>query len=156
MRAFRKRVRVQAYVEPELARRLVQRRMTMGAPESGIVRSSLVQYLDGSSDMDLLLRRLDRLGRADKRLQRDLELLSESFGAFLRTWFAHTPALPDDANGFARATAERRYRQLIEHVGQRFSGGRRFLDDLPHESIADAAELDAVRSEVDADRTGPR
>jgi hypothetical protein len=156
MKAFRKRVRVQAYVEPELARRLVQRRMTMGASESGIVRSSLVQYLDGSSDMELLLRRLDRLGRADERLQRDLELLSESFGAFLRTWFAHTPALPEDAKGFARATAERRYRQLIEHVGQRFSGGRRFLDDLPHESIADPAELDAVRSEVSAEKTGPR
>ena len=108
MKIFRKRVRVQAYLEPELARRLVQRRTTMGSSESGIVRSSLVQYLDGTSDIELLLRRLDRLGRADERLQRDLELLSESFGAFLRTWFAHTPALPEDAKAFARATAERR------------------------------------------------
>ena len=156
MKTFRKRVRVQAYVEPELARRLVQRRMTMGASESGIVRSSIVEYLDGSSDSELLLRRLDRLGRADERLQRDLALLSESFGAFLLTWFAHTPALPEDAKALARATAERRYQQLIEHVGQRFSGGHRFLDELPHESIADAPELDAARSKVDADKTGPR
>lgn len=155
MKPFRKRVRVQAYVEPELARKLVERRMTMGASESGIVRSSLVQYLDGTSDLELLLRRLDRLGRADERLRRDLELLSESFGAFLRTWFAHTPALPEDAKALARATAERRYQQLIEHVGQRFSGGRRFLDDLPQESIADAPKLDVIRSELEADKTGP-
>ncbi len=156
MKTFRKRVRIQAYVEPELARKIVQRRMAMGASESGIVRSSLVEYLDGTSDAELLLRRLDRLGRADERLQRDIELLSESFGAFLRIWFAHTPALPEDAKAFARATAERRYQQLIEHVGQRFSGGHRFLDDLPHESVADDAELDTVPAKAAIAKGGSR
>jgi hypothetical protein len=156
MRAFRKRVRLQAYVEPELAERVAHRRAAMGTSESGIVRSSVLQFLDGTSDSALLLRRLDRLGRADTRLQRDLELLSESFGVFLRTWFAHTPALPDESKAMARAAAESRYRQLVEHVAQRFSGGRRFLDDLPRETIANDAELEAFRAKADPERGGLR
>jgi hypothetical protein len=156
MRTFRKRVRLQAYVEPELGERVAQRRAAMGTSESGIVRSSVLHYLDDRSDTALLLRRLDRLGRANARLQRDVELLSESFGVFLRTWFAHTPALPDDSKALARAAAESRYRQLVEHVAQRFSGGRRFLDDLPREAVANDAELEAIRTKTDAERGGSR
>jgi len=56
MRAFRKRVRLQAYVEPELAERVAHRCAAMGTSESGIVRSSVLQFLDGASDSALLLR----------------------------------------------------------------------------------------------------
>jgi hypothetical protein len=36
------------------------------------------------------------------------------------------------------------YRQFIEHLAAQFAGGKRFLDDLPRESLADDAELEAL------------
>src|SRR5580658_3270915 len=87
--------------------------------------------------------RHERVFRQD-RMHRDLELLSEAFSVFVRLWFAHTPSVPVDAKPVARSTAESRYKQFVEHVVQQFSGGRRFLDDLPREVAANDAELNAI------------
>jgi hypothetical protein len=78
------------------------------------------------------------------RTQRDLELFSQAFGVFMRLWFAHTPPIPEENKRSARTSAESRYKQFVEHVSQQFSGGHRFLDDLPHEAVANEAELTAV------------
>jgi hypothetical protein len=137
-------VRLQSYVDPALADRVDKFCGTMGMSESALVKCSLGQYLDGTSDATLLLRRLDRLGRAAARTQRDLELLSQAFGVFVRIWFAHTDPIAEDGKRAARLNAESRFLQFVEHVGKQFSGGRRFLDDLPHELIANDAELDAI------------
>jgi hypothetical protein len=140
----RGRVRLQSYVEPAFADRVSRYCLAMGVSESAIVKSSLDQYLDGTGDATLLLRRLDRLGRAVARSQRDLQILSHAFGVFTRLWLAHTPRVPDDAKRGARIDAESRYRQFVEHVAEEFSGGRRFLDDLPRELLASDVELDAL------------
>jgi hypothetical protein len=140
----RGRVRLQSYVEPAFADRVNRYCLAMGVSESAIVRSSLDQYLDGVGDANLLLRRLDRLGRAEARGQRDLQLLSHAFGVFTRLWLAHTPRVPEEAKAGARVDAESRYRQFVEHVSEEFSGGRRFLDDLSRELVADDTELDAI------------
>lgn len=140
----RGRVRLQSYVDPAFADRVSRYCLAMGVSESAIVKSSLEQYLDGTGDATLLLRRLDRLGRAMARQERDLQILSHAFGVFTRLWLAHTPRVPDDAKRGARIDAESRYRQFVQHVAEEFSGGRRFLDDLPHELVANDGELDAI------------
>jgi hypothetical protein len=134
-------MRLQSYIEPELAQRIDRFCAATGISESALIKSSVSQYLDGTSDAALYLRRLDRLGRALERVHRDLELLCEGFAVFVRVWFAHTPSIPDDGKRAARASAESRYRQFVQHVAEQFSGGRRFLDDLPHEPVADEVEL---------------
>ena len=48
--------------------------------------------------------------------------------------------------------AESRYRQFVEHVSEEFSGGRRFLDDLSREVVANDADLDAI---VDNSNSSP-
>jgi len=140
----RGRVRLQPYVDGALAQRLDQFCAATDVTESAVVVAAIRQYLDGTSDATLVLRRLDRLGRAVARNHRDVELLSEAFAVFVRLWFAHTPVIPEAAKGSVRASAESRYRQFVEHVAEQFSGGRRFLDDLPHEAIGDEGELAAV------------
>jgi hypothetical protein len=137
-------MRLQSYVEPELAQRIDRFCAATGISESALIKSSVSQYLDGTSDMTLMLRRQDRLGRALERVHRDLELLCEGFAVFVRLWFAHTPSIPEDGKRAARASAESRYKLFVEHVAEQYSGGRRFLDDLPREQIADEVELDAL------------
>jgi len=141
---YRGLVRLQSYVEPAMAERVDQYCAATGLSESALIKSSLTKYLDGTNDATLLLRRMDRLGRARERDHRDLEFLSEAFSVFVRLWFAHTPSLPEDAKRSARINADSRYKQFVEHVVQQFSGARRFLDDLPQESLADEAELGAI------------
>jgi hypothetical protein len=54
--------------------------------------------------------------------------------------------------------AESRYRQFVEHVSEEFSGGRRFLDDLSREVVANDAELDAIvdDSNGSSDKSGQK
>jgi hypothetical protein len=145
------RVRLQPYVEGGLAQRLGQFCAATDVTESAVVAAAVRQYLDGTSDATLVLRRLDRLGRALARTQRDVELLSEAFAVFVRLWFAHTPNIPEESKGSARASAESRYQRFAEHVAEQFSGGRRFLDDLPHEAIGEESELAALDSRATGD-----
>jgi hypothetical protein len=147
----RGRVRLQSYLDEGLARRLDQVCAATDVTKSVVVAAAIRQYLDGTSDATLVLRRLDRFGRALARTQRDVELSSEAFAVFVRLWFAHTPNIPQESKGSARASAESRYQRFAEHVAERFSGGRRFLDDLPHEAIGEESELAALDARATGD-----
>jgi hypothetical protein len=147
------RIRLHPYVEEALAKRLSAYCAATGIASSSAIEAALRQYLDEASDRTLILRLLSRLARAQARTQRDLEVLSEAFAVWVRVWFAHSPCV-DDAAELARRTAESRYARFVEQVAERFSGGERFLDDLPREALADEAELEKLTAEARAVR-GP-
>jgi hypothetical protein len=140
----RGRARLVPRVPAELAQRLSEVCASTNATETAVVEAALRKHLDGTSDKTLLFKRLDHLDRAVERSHRHLELLSEAFGVFVQVWFAHAPTLDEEEKKSARRDADSRYRRFLQHVTQRFSGGPRFFDDLPRESIADDAELDAI------------
>ncbi len=112
--------------------------------ERAVIEEAVEQYISGTSDMTLVLRRLERLGRAADRAQRDVEVLSAAFAVFVQLWFAHHPSPRDEVKPAAREEAESRYQKFVEYVGSEFTGGRRFVDDLPRDAVADDAELDAM------------
>lgn len=149
-----RRVRVYTRLSATLRDRLTSYCAASRISERAVFEAALEQYLNGTSDMTLVLRRLDRLGRADDRVHRDVELLSASFAVFIRLWFAHTPSLSDGAKPAARSDAESRYRQFVDYVVQEFVGGRRFLDDLPRDGIADNAELSAATADTSSANRG--
>jgi hypothetical protein len=115
-----------------------------GIAERTVFEAALGQYIDGTSDMSLVMRRLDRHGRALARLHRDQEVLSVAFGEFVRLWFSQTPNLPDQERQGARTRAEGLYKTFTEHVAEQFGGGQRFIDDLPSETVANDMELDEI------------
>jgi hypothetical protein len=120
--------------------------------ERAVFEAAIEQYISGTSDMTLVLRRIERLYRAADRVHEDVELLSAAFAVFVQLWFAHTPSLREELKPAAREEAESRYRQFMDYVVQEFSGGRRFADDLPREVVADNVELDAIAADR---RSGP-
>ncbi len=95
-----------------------------------------------------------RLRRAWEHTQRDLELQMEAFAIYVKLWFAHTPQIADSAKDYARTTAESRFAEFQEYLVEQYEGGRRFVDDLPREVIADEAELTRMASDAPAARTG--
>jgi len=144
----RKHVRVGTRMRPELRNRLAGFALASGVPESGIIASSLEQYLDRTSDRELLMARLNRLENVLGRVHRDQQLLAQAFSVFVRLWFAHTRPVAEEEKAHARATAEARYKRFLEHVVEEFARGRRLVDDLPREVIADDGELRKVLDQV--------
>jgi hypothetical protein len=133
--------RVWTYLSAPLRDRLASYCAASNISERAVFEAALEQYISGANDMTLVLRRIERLGRAADRVHRDVELLSAAFAVFVQLWFAHTPGLSEERKPAAREEAESRYQHFKEYVTQEFAGGRRFLDDLPREALADEGEL---------------
>jgi hypothetical protein len=136
-----RRPRIYPYLHPELRERLAKYCAVTRVTESAVVAESLDQHLAGTSDLSLLLRRLDRLSSQQDRLLSRLELLSLAFATFLRMWLAYTPRIPAELRSQAQASAEVRYGKFMERVAEQFTGGKTFIDDLPQERIGDDQEL---------------
>ena len=147
--ARRKRVSERIYprIAPALAQRLTKHAAASGIWETAIVEAALELYLDRTSDTTLLMRRLDRLGRAQERSQRDQELHAEAFAAFVRMWSLRRPH-SSGRRRTALASAEARFRQFLQYVAQQISKGGGFFDQLPREPLGDERELSAVSTEA--------
>jgi hypothetical protein len=132
-----RRIRVGTRLSMELRARLTKYCAASGIPERTIIEDALRKYFDSSDDTELVLRRLDRLELELARNHRDLELLSEAFGRYMRLWFlAHAPHTTDAGKAAARSAAETQYKQFAQHLGAQFTQGRRFIDDVPVEAFA--------------------
>jgi hypothetical protein len=124
-------VRIHPYVDRALVRRLAGHAAAKGDSESAVVESALRCHLDGEDTaVTQLLQRLDRLGRANERLHRDIELLSEAFAIWVQLWFAYGPSIDHDGKDFARRTAASRYAQFVEHLAHQYQSGQGLLRDL--------------------------
>lgn len=124
------RLRISAYLPCELRERLSKYCAAGATSESAVVAAALQEYLEHSSDGELVMRRLDRLDQAVAQVLRAIDLQSEAFAVFMKIWFAHTPSIAPDGRRAALALSEGRYRQYIEHVGARVAAGLRFAQEL--------------------------
>jgi hypothetical protein len=147
-----RRVRVYTRLPATLRDRVSSYCAASKISERAVFEAAVEQYLNGARDMTLVLKHLDRLVRAYDRIHQDVELLTASFAVFVRLWFAHNPALREESTPAAREEAESRYIQFKDYVAQEFAGGRRFLNELPREAIADDAELDTIAANAGSAR----
>jgi|SRR5580704_11262366 hypothetical protein len=136
--------RVWTYLSATLRDRLSSYCAASNVTERAVFEAAIEQYISGTSDLTLVLRRIERLYRAADRVHEEVELLSAAFTVFVQLWFAHHPSLREELKPAAREEVESRYQHFKDYVTQEFAGGRRLLDDLPRETIADDAELDTL------------
>ena len=131
-----RRVRVGTRLSLELRSRLTKYCAASGIAERTVIEDALRKYLDATDDTALVLRRFDRVERALARDHRDLELLSEAFGQYIRLWFtAHAPNKAEGSMAAALRTAEIAYKWFAHRLGEEFAQGHRFIDDLPVEAL---------------------
>ncbi len=148
------RVRLQPYVDAPLARQLDAYSAATGKTTSFVVQAALRQYLDRTDDKVLLMGQIARLRRAWEHTPRDRELHMEAFALYVKLWLAPTPQIADSAKDYARTTAESRFAEFQEYLVEQYEGGRRFVDDLPREELADEAELTRMANEAPVARAG--
>jgi len=138
-----RRVRVCARLSVELRNKLARYCAASGISERTVIEDALQKHLGNESDTELLLRRLDLIKSDMARDHRDLELLSEAFGRYMRLWFvAHAPSAGEAGKAAARAAGEVPYRQFAQHLGTQFRQGHRFVNDLPVETFADEEHVE--------------
>src|SRR5260370_26000332 len=137
-----RRVRVCARLSVELRAKLAKYCAASELSERTVIEDALQKHLDSKSDTELLLRRFDRVERDMARDHRDLELLSEAFGRYMRLWFmAHAPNTAEAGKATARGAAETQYRQFAQHLGAPLKQGHRFISALPAEIFEDEEDL---------------
>jgi hypothetical protein len=149
-------VRVRPYLPTELAKSLVQRCVADRITLSAAVTAAVEQWVDGTSDRTLIMKRLDRLGRAIERSHRDAEFHSKAFSVFMHTWLVHTRSVAPQDRAAALESAKKRFGEMVTQVVKEFSDGRRFIDDLPQEPVAHDAELDAILAKAEAGKKRER
>ncbi|MGA3120025.1 MAG: hypothetical protein ABSF69_04570 [Polyangiaceae bacterium] len=125
-------MRISTRLSVPLRIRLAKHCAASGISERTIIEDAVAKYLDDAGNTALLLRRLDRIEQALADGHRDVEILSEAFGRYLRLWFtAHVPDASQGKGFVAVASAEKAYAWFARQLAERLSEGHRFVDDLP-------------------------
>ena len=135
------RQKIHPHLDDELRRRFKQYCAAKDVTESSVVEAALEQYLGGTDDKTLLLKRLDRLGRGVSRLEHGVEVLTEAFGLFVRSYYMHTPEVQTDARDSARRSAGHRWEVFLDSLRAAVAGEGRLVKDLVDETLADEEEL---------------
>jgi hypothetical protein len=130
------RVRVYTRFSLPVRERLHAYSEAKGRSECAVMEEAVARYLANPDNDPAASGPLDRLAQAiddDRRLQdrqhRDLELLSETLGCFLRVWMSvHAPTFNKPATPDA---GEELYLGFAAKVADKFRRGHRFIQDLP-------------------------
>jgi len=123
------KVRHQLFLDAGLSERFETLARAPGATKSAILADALDAWLNrrGTSELeDRFGIRLDRIGAALSRIERDADVLLETLALFVRYELAiHAPLAEDDRAG--RALGRARFEAFVEQVGQKIAGGARTL-----------------------------
>ncbi len=130
------RVRVYTRLSSPLREHLHAYSKTKGRSERAILEEAVARYLANpgkdpstSGPIERLAQAIDDDRRVRERQHRDLELLSEMLGRFLRIWMSvHAPSFKKPATP---AAGEELYLGLASAVAEMFRRGHRFVHDLP-------------------------
>jgi predicted DNA-binding protein len=129
------RVRVYTRFSLPLRERLHAYSEAKGRSECAVMEEAVARYLanpdkdpSASGPLDRLAQAIDDDRRLQERQHRDLELLSETLGRFLRVWMSvHAPTFNKPATPDA---GEELYLGFAAKVADEFRRGHRFVHDL--------------------------
>ena len=135
---MRTRKRIHPYVRRELAARVHAYCAAKGITESALVESALEASLSSDErDNDVILRRLNRLGRASARQQRELELLTEGLAVVVQMWFNVAPERSEQERAAGQRLGRVRYQQFLDVVSARIARGSGLATEMTPEEKAD-------------------
>ncbi|NBS35482.1 MAG: CopG family transcriptional regulator [Methylocystaceae bacterium] len=87
-------------------------------------------------------RRLDKIIRHNERLERNQIISSEAFMLFIRSWFAASSPIPQEALASAQAKGRERYKNFIEALSQRLHQGKSLNKELSEEERLSENKID--------------
>jgi predicted transcriptional regulator len=125
---MRQRVRIQPYISPDLHRRLRAYSSARRLTDSAIAEAAFAEYLDRETpDEGALLTRLQTLSEGLTRLQYDVDVIGQAFGAYVRYAF-RAPA--NDNSTEAGRRSQQLFAQFIAVVSRELDAGLRLTGQV--------------------------
>jgi hypothetical protein len=127
---MRHKVREQSYVDPDLLRKAQAYAAAKRWKHSAFTTEAYKKFfeVEGGSNRDLVIRRLDLLTQQTERLQSSLEILGMTFALYAEVWCRSLPASPGTPDASQRA--EKVYGEFMRGVATRFNAGRRLQGEV--------------------------
>ncbi|WP_442580289.1 CopG family transcriptional regulator [Mesorhizobium sp. ASY16-5R] len=136
MAGRRKKIKISAYLDPDVMTMLTDYAARRNQPQSMIAEAAIASFLspDAAERREAAIgKRLDQVDRRMMRLERDLGIAVETLAVFVRFWLTTTPALPEPAAQAARAKASERYEAFITALGRRLVKGPKLRQEIPED-----------------------
>jgi len=130
--------RYTVWLSPPLAHKFEEVAARAKGGKSGVVEDTLKAALEPQSLPrldDALARRLDKLSRIVAHMERDMAIISETLGLFVRYFLTVTPPMPESEQEPARLLGRERFAVFVVEVGRRMTSDRRLVAEVL-ESIA--------------------
>jgi hypothetical protein len=127
---MRHKVREQSYLDPDLLRQAKAYAAAKHWKHSAFTAAAYRKLfeVEGGSNRDLVVRRLDVLTQQTERLQSSLEILGMTFALYAEVWCRSLPASPGTPDASQRA--EKVYGEFMRGVATRFNAGRRLKGEV--------------------------
>ncbi len=127
------RHRLEILLDDELHEWLDRLSKRPGGSKTRIVTAALEAYMSRGAAVELsdaVNARIDKLSDEHGRFERDLAILLESFGLYVRHQLSVTSPLPEAQQPAAQMKGQKRFVVFLDQVARRVDGGRTLADDV--------------------------
>ena len=121
------KIQTKVFLSRELVLALDEASRRTRRSKSEIVQAAVASYLspDGDEAAEAaVVRRLDRIGRALERIERDVTISNEAIGLFVKAWLTATPSLSGGDQKTQSAKGQERYIGFLDALARRLASGR--------------------------------
>lgn len=132
------RVQVTVFLEPQVHQAAKQRakdmKLSMSATVAEAAKESLLSSYRSDREKEILKaaeRNFYALRRLEQRMRIELQVLKELIGLGMRSFFNHTPPIPDTAKAAALLSGKQRFQRYLDLVASNLRGGDSILADVP-------------------------
>jgi hypothetical protein len=132
------RVQVSVFLEPEVHKAAKQRagemKISLSATVAEAAKESLLSSYRSERENQILKaaeRNFYAVRRLEQRLRIDLQVVKELIGLGMRSFFNHTPPVPDNGKTAALVSGKQRFQRYLDLVASNLRGGDSVLGDVP-------------------------
>lgn len=138
------KLRLTVYLSASVADRLAIACKRPGANRSKLVDRALDQFLGtqgGPANDAQLFRRLDAMSKHATKSDRNIAVILETLGLFVRYYLTVTPPLPKSEQSPARVLGNQRFEYFVGQIGKRLATGQSVVRDVMERVAANDPDL---------------
>jgi hypothetical protein len=128
------KAKIGVYVTHEVAKQLMLAARRSGTTRSDIVNEALERFLSpplpGEEPGAEAMRQLGAIAKRLRRIHRDLEIVTEMFGLFVRYFLMITPPLPKREQDDAEKLGRERYQVFVAQIAKRITSDKGMVSEI--------------------------
>jgi hypothetical protein len=137
-------VRLEADVVKAAKERAGHMKMSLSAAVAEAAKESLISSYRSERETEIIKaveRNFYAVRRLDQRVSFELRVLKEMLGLGMRSFFNHTPAVPDPEKSAALLSGKIRFAKYLDLLARNLHGGDSVLGDVPPLDYVDGNDV---------------